>query len=94
MGIIFDDNYDTVGPNNYLAVLPEGWKIVELQKQKLKIEQFIKGRKKKRFTLNNQNGEVVLEFSRITDGDYSNSFVDKIYYEKVDEASKNNQRGI
>lgn len=90
MGIIFDENYDTVGPNNYLVLLPEGWEIVELNYlgSKLKINQFIKKSTKRRFTLNNENGEIVLEFSRISDGQNNNSFVEKINYEKVEEAYK------
>lgn len=88
MGIIFDDNYDTVGPNNYLALLPEGWKVVEpdSQRPKLKIDQFLKKRNKRLYTLINENGEMVLVFSRISDGQSSNSFVEIINYEKVEEA--------
>lgn len=92
IGIIFDDNYDTVGPNNYLVLLPEGWKIIELDpltyslKRKLKIDQFLKKKTKSIFTLNNENGETVLEFSRTFDGENNNSFVETINYEKVEEA--------
>ena len=90
IGIVFDENYDTVGPNNYLAILPEGWKIIELDslKSKLKIDQFLKRRNERHFTLNNENGEIVLEFSRTFDGQNNNSLVEKINYEKVEEAYK------
>lgn len=88
IGIVFDENYDTVGPNNYLAILPQGWKIIELDSSwsKFKIARFLKIKNKRCFTLNNENGEVVLEFSRTTDDQNSNSFVEKINYEKVEEA--------
>ena len=46
----------------------------------------LKIKNKRCFTLNNENGEVVLEFSRTTDDQNSNSFVEKINYEKVEEA--------
>lgn len=55
---------------------------IDSQRPKLKIEQFLKKRMKKRFALNNENGEMVLEFSRIFNNQYSNSFVEKIDYEK------------
>lgn len=88
IGIIFDKNYNTVGPDNYLAILPEGWKIIELDslRPKLKINQFLKKRNERYFTLNNENDEIVIEFSRTFEGQNNSSLVKRINYKKVEEA--------